>query len=79
MSKYKIVYKGWNSSESGANVIKDFVNHTDFYDRAGPHTERSINRLIDLLGRISDKLDINLLEIIEKHELDLDFQQDKES
>jgi hypothetical protein len=53
----------------GAHVVSNYIYHSDFYSGT-PGIETQLTRLIHLVGLISDKAGINLLEIIDKHSLD---------
>ena len=63
---YKITYGHTSASfnRTGDDVVKDYLDHSLPYYSA-PGIEEKIERLATLVGLISDKLGINLLEIIE--------------
>lgn len=71
---YEINYKGWVHQVDGSNIVNRFVcdSRSRFGDRPG--MEDQLTRLTDIVGRIADAAGINLLTLIESHEIK-DFSQ----
>lgn len=55
---------------TGEALIDDHLHARDFYTNGRPGIESQINRLAALVGKISDTLGINLLEMIDRDELE---------
>jgi hypothetical protein len=55
----------------GDDIVKDHIDHRVRYTNSrGVGIEANVDRLATLVGKISDKLGINLLELIDSDELD---------
>jgi len=72
---YKIIgsVSWWQQEVSGSEIVSDYVTHEDedYYNYNGrPGIEEQIKRLTKIVGLISDKVGINLLEIIDQSELE---------
>jgi hypothetical protein len=65
---YKITYGDLQLGRGGEEVVRDYVTHSDFHQPA-PGIEQRLDRLVLLVGRLSDKLGVNLLEVIDKYDL----------
>jgi len=70
---YKITYSDITHgtvtfTRYGADVVQDHISHQDSY-QPKPGVEGQLQRLADLVGTISDKMGINLLEIIDQYNL----------
>jgi hypothetical protein len=71
---YKINHSiDWLQTVSGFEVVSDYVTHADHYTRH-PGIEERIKRLTKIVGLISDKAGINLLEIIESSDLECKYE-----
>jgi ABC-type taurine transport system substrate-binding protein len=68
---YKITYpnSAWEQSASGADIVQDYITHSRSWEKA-PCLEEQVQRLAQLVGVISDKLGINLLEVIDRGAVD---------
>lgn len=57
-------------ARTGSDVIEEFVTYQrSFYEPSTVGIEEQIKRLIDMMGRIADGLDMNLLDLIAADEL----------
>lgn len=74
--KYKVVYGITSFERDGTDIVSDYVNNNNLYERS--HTEVRIERLTQLIGNIADKLGINLLEVIDKHQLNEQYTYTKD-
>jgi hypothetical protein len=66
----------WNGAD-GEDVIKSFVNNPD-HNGNYPGLEEKQKRIIEALGRIADKLGVDLLDVFDTSELESHFRHNQE-
>ncbi len=71
MTNYRYVelYSDNELDRTGAHIVNDYITNRPYNSSRDTSVEEQLERLSSLVGDISDALGIDLLSIIDRHEL----------